>query len=862
MNTTLHRLFPALAAALALGIGHAAANYADSTNIRVDTRGRNLVSLTVAPAPLPAPAPVPEGPQPAPPPSSNTVAAGGTLQFLAWALYDDNSTEDVTSQAAWHLGAGMPNSTEIFAGLLKAGQTGASIQSTVKAAFVGGSRTIIASCAVEVLPGPQLKMSAVVELTPGGFLMHCTAQVAGTRQAVTGSDIHWDLNDADNSEDYTVSGVTVTKEGVAKRSYLIRIRAWADGAMIYRAFMVPVSSLPPPGAPVTLSVQDITVEGLKVWNGSALVIGGLQTGKTGLAVVIHGLWGSTDPTETPWVGGLCGAIQGAVSSANVAAWDWKLMADPSLYSNGYTVPSEIRSLAKQVISGDLFVDLLGIRKNGRTNGCLLAERLLAESTAGRLGKSTPIHLIGHSAGGFVAGECALYLKKAGFSNLQVTMLDTPVPFSSHVDAGWRTERYISSWLGSRFESEPQTWTRIADLYNLAAWLEGYKLETINYTTSAAQAYAPMATSQSTTAVLLTSYNAMPVAGISEGSKYRRVEIQSPALPTSVVDRHGFAHEWYAMTVNASLAGGGFVYSNLLGSLPFPAAAAAMPAPSDGPQKMPQPDGPQPAPPAPVDLDGFTYFGTAGGTGGVHTLMENTDAGFWKAVTMPVGSDRLRFRYRFTSAGDGDFIAAYWGEDVVLVIAPDTASAQAGFVEMEADVSRFGGQQGNLVFKLVSRGEVNAVAQIDRIQIVLSDDPDGDGLSNTEEIARGSNPHLMDSDGDGLSDYDEAMVHGTNPTQSDSDGDTVPDLAELMASTNPMNRASALRPRMERGAGNQLELRWPGVTGRSYSVVRSLDLEGTSFDFVATGVPGGAVGCSLIDPQTAVNPKAFYWVLPE
>lgn len=262
------------------------------------------------------------------------------------------------------------------------------------------------------------------------------------------------------------------------------------------------------------------------------------------------------------------------------------------------------------------------------------------------------------------------------------------------------------------------------------------------------------------------------------------------------------------------------------------------------------------------MDDFTYFGTASGAGGGHTLTENTDAGLWKTMAMPTGSETLRFRYRFTNAGDGDFIAAYWGEETVLVICPDTESARTSFVEMEADVSRFGGQTGNLVFKLVSRGEVNAVAEIDQVQIVLSDDPDDDGLTNAQEATYGSNPHNDDSDGDGLSDYDEVTTHGTSPTVADSDGDMVPDQAELSASTNPLDKNSFLRPRMERGAGGQPELLWQGVSGRTYSVVRSLDLTGTALDFIRTEVPGSGVDCSVVDPDTSVNPRAFYWVVPE
>lgn len=52
------------------------------------------------------------------------------------------------------------------------------------------------------------------------------------------------------------------------------------------------------------------------------------------------------------------------------------------------------------------------------------------------------------------------------------------------------------------------------------------------------------------------------------------------------------------------------------------------------------------------------------------------------------------------------------------------------------------------------------------------DLDGDGLSNATELALGTDPSKLDSDGDGISDWDEVMVNFTNPltaTDADSDG---------------------------------------------------------------------------------------------
>lgn len=49
------------------------------------------------------------------------------------------------------------------------------------------------------------------------------------------------------------------------------------------------------------------------------------------------------------------------------------------------------------------------------------------------------------------------------------------------------------------------------------------------------------------------------------------------------------------------------------------------------------------------------------------------------------------------------------------------------------------------------------------QIVKLDDADGDGLSNVEEGGIGSNPYSVDTDGDGIPDFDEVRTYGSSPT---------------------------------------------------------------------------------------------------
>ena len=65
------------------------------------------------------------------------------------------------------------------------------------------------------------------------------------------------------------------------------------------------------------------------------------------------------------------------------------------------------------------------------------------------------------------------------------------------------------------------------------------------------------------------------------------------------------------------------------------------------------------------------------------------------------------------------------------------------------------------------------------------DSDGDGLSDFEEIhTYGTNPGLRDTDSDGLSDGEEVHDYGTDPTKADTDGDGFADGDEVDASTDP------------------------------------------------------------------------------
>ena len=67
------------------------------------------------------------------------------------------------------------------------------------------------------------------------------------------------------------------------------------------------------------------------------------------------------------------------------------------------------------------------------------------------------------------------------------------------------------------------------------------------------------------------------------------------------------------------------------------------------------------------------------------------------------------------------------------------------------------------------------------------DPDGDGLINLHESWYGADPHNSDTDGDGLTDGDEASLYQSSPTYADSDFDGLDDGEEVtLYGTDPVN----------------------------------------------------------------------------
>ena len=130
---------------------------------------------------------------------------------------------------------------------------------------------------------------------------------------------------------------------------------------------------------------------------------------------------------------------------------------------------------------------------------------------------------------------------------------------------------------------------------------------------------------------------------------------------------------------------------------------------------------------------------------------------------------------------------------------------AGRISLDADGDGYNHDTDNC--RLVSN-PTQADLDRDGIGDACDDDIDGDGLSNIQEAALGTDPRNPDTDGDGLTDGAEVNTYHTNPLLRDTDGDGLTDWQEVMLyGTNPtVSNIGDLAPRSKLdGVANAADL---------------------------------------------------------
>ena len=400
-----------------------AGSHSSSATCLVDTRNSQISSLAIS--------------------GSATCAPGGSESYRCYAYYADGSTADVSTVCDWWIDGVAPSDTSMYSGRLTAGTPASQVSVCLKAGYKRPDGYVASpALIVAIAQGLSVKLRAanVINAGDGAWDLNISASISG---ASGSTQFQWTLDGkilsatGDSLSSYRIVG--------AARTISLSLHV-ADGAgkqvtatqkiILNKPTVVnePIT-LPPPSDPVNGKILDS--------EGEKLILDPTKA-HVGLIILTHGIWSSGKEQWLQCLRNSVGAclVRENKPMPNICIYDWGEVSSPTALltdAPGVVASWFNRFRSDNRIQGaglSILADLLAIHPIAVDQGKYLADWIQQQVSSGTISSSAPIHLVGHSAGGFVVSECAFRLKERGIitGDIQYTTLDTPVLLPS--DRAW------------------------------------------------------------------------------------------------------------------------------------------------------------------------------------------------------------------------------------------------------------------------------------------------------------------------------------------------------------------------------------------------------------------------------------------
>ena len=213
-------------------------------------------------------------------------------------------------------------------------------------------------------------------------------------------------------------------------------------------------------------------------------------------------------------------------------------------------------------------------------------------------------------------------------------------------------------------------------------------------------------------------------------------------------------------------------------------------------------------------------------------------------------------------GISENIVADEGETIELIV------SASGTPPLSYQWKKIGGDSilsasSNLLLKKVDESDAGyyvvvvssegGVVTSPQVTVGVRPDTDNDGLLDHVEFDLGSDINKIDTDDDGVSDFDEVEIFSTSPTRADTDGDGLNDGAEVRGGFDPREPTESADGAISIGIA--VELEFFTLTWNNYQLQLSTDLN--TWHDVDSPFKGVGGYSSILQPAREAN---FYWRL--